>query len=143
MLRQVLSLSCLGLALASPIVTDVSAHVESRANAGWTSPPTQQDVVIKRDDIYHGNPDAWTRAAVIDGRQILKATPSFKEIVRQGLQKGDPRYDLLKAKAAKEFSEAIKKASDKVGYDLVGELGSVVIKGRAVPEITTLVMKEL
>lgn len=102
-------------------------------------------VRIDKNKIYYGNPSAWTRAAVVKGIQVVKATPSWKKMQQKGIRKGDPAYEIYFLRAKKEAVEAIQKAAGKYrpAYDLVGEVGSIVIQGRVVPNITQAVLAEL
>ena len=100
---------------------------------------------IDQTKIYYGNPNAWTRAAVVKGLTVIKATPAYKEMRRKGVRKDDPAYELYTTRAKEEAKEAIESAAQKYSpaYDLVGEVGAIVIPGRVVPNITETVLREL
>ncbi|MBK9388208.1 MAG: hypothetical protein IPN34_25595 [Planctomycetes bacterium] len=108
---------------------------------------SQQDskVRIEAERIYYGSPSAWTRAGVIDGSAVVRATAAWKEMEKRGVRRGDPAYDLYKHRAEKEARAAIEKVAkgQRPPYDLIGELGSIVIKGSVVPNLTEEIIQEL
>jgi hypothetical protein len=102
-------------------------------------------VRIEVERIYYGTPNAWTRAGVLDGTAIVRATAAWKEMERRGIRRGDPAYDLYKNRAEKEARAAIEKVAknQRPPYDLIGEIGSIAIKGGVVPNLTDDVILEL
>ena len=107
----------------------------------------QQDskVRIEVERIYYGSPNAWTRAGVIDGSAVVRATAAWKEMEKRGIRRGDPAYELYKNRAEKEARAAIEKVAkaQRPPYDLIGEVGSIVIKGGVVPNLTDEIIQEL
>jgi hypothetical protein len=125
----------------------ISARVAIATQDGTLQDGTLQDGKVKIDAerIYYGSPNAWTRAAVIDGAAVLRATAAWKEMEKKGVRRGDPAYELYKNRAEKEARAAIERVArmQKPAYDLIGEIGSIVIKGGVVPNLTDDVVGEL
>ncbi|MBL8898041.1 MAG: hypothetical protein JNM84_10460 [Planctomycetes bacterium] len=107
--------------------------------------PQDSKVRIEAERIYYGSPSAWTRAAVIDGSAVVRATAAWKEMEKRGVRRGDPAYELYKNRAEKEARAAIEKVAkgQRPPYDLIGEIGSIVIKGGVVPNLTDEIVLEL
>lgn len=107
--------------------------------------PQDGKVRIEAERIYYGSPSAWTRAAVIDGSAVVRATAAWKEMEKRGIRRGDPAYELYKNRAEKEARAAIEKVAkaQRPPYDLIGEIGSIVIKGGVVPNLTDEIVLEL
>ena len=82
---------------------------------------------------------------VIDGSAVMKATAAWKEMEKRSIKRGDPEYDLYKNRAEKEARVAIDRIAknQKPPYDLIGEIGAIVIKGGVVPNLTDDVLQEL
>jgi hypothetical protein len=113
------------------------------ARAGFAQQDSKVRIEVER--IYYGSPNAWTRAAVIDGSAVVRATAAWKEMERRGIRRGDPAYELFKNRAEKEARGAIEKVAkaQRPPYDLIGEVGSIVIKGGVVPNLTDEIIQEL
>lgn len=144
----ILSLALVVSLMGSADPLDLRSATMSLAGESSSARATdQQDgkVKIDADRIYYGSPNAWTRAGVIDGAAIMKATASWKELEKRSIKKGDPEYDLYKIRAEKEAKTAIEKIAkqQKPPYDLIGEIGSIVIKGGVVPNLTDEIVQEL
>lgn len=139
-------------ALIAPAIDVELAQTELAAGevtcsrvAADVASPQDGKVKIDADRIYYGSPNAWTRAAVIDGAAVLRATAAWKEMEKKGVRRGDPAYELYKNRAEKEARAAIERVArqQKPPYDLIGEIGSIVIKGGVVPNLTDEVVGEL
>jgi len=96
---------------------------------------------INRDKLYHGDPDDFTKAGCIAADKVYLLIPAYAEIVDKGLTQDDPEYWILMNKANEVFKRALSKTEDDHEYDLIGELGSIVINGKKAPDITAKVKK--
>ncbi len=100
--------------------------------------------VADRGKIYFGNPDQFTKPAVLCATSVFEQIPEYKEIKRRGLTSKDAEYWLLLDKANKKFYAAVKTVAKNDGYDLVGELGAIQAEeGYALPDITSAVIAAL
>ncbi len=99
------------------------------------------DVEIDENKIYYGDADDFEKAGVIKIVKVFKAIPEYVQAQKKG--KDDPQYYILLEKANQKFSSALEKVAGEKGYDLIGEAGSIKIKGKKVPDITSLVIKAL
>ena len=96
---------------------------------------------IDKDKIYHGDPEDFTKAGCIAADKIYILIPAYKEIVDKGLTQDDPEYWILMNKANETFKQALEETEDKHEYELIGELGAIVVKGKKAPNITRKVDK--
>lgn len=118
----------------------IASSFETRENG------TSEKAKVDETRIYYGNPNAWARAGVIDGKKVIRSTPAWKEMNDKGVVKGSPEYDLYKYRAQREMRDAIEliaKSDSTKPYDLVGEVGAIVIKGNTVPDLTTRIIEKL
>lgn len=125
------------LVLAAAALLLVSAI--ERAESG-ASPPAS-DVEIDRTKIYHGDPDDYTKPGVISASKVYDEIPEYKEIKEKGLTPADPKYWILMKKADKTCKKALEQTETEHGFDLIGEVGSIKIKGKKVPDITKKVVE--
>lgn len=100
-------------------------------------------ITIDKAGIYYGDPTDFEKPAVVDVDEIYMSIPEYQEIVDEDLDRSKPKYLMLMRAASKKFRTALKKAAKAKGYDLIGGLGSIKIKGKKVPEITDLVISKL
>ncbi|MEQ8763073.1 MAG: hypothetical protein RL885_04045 [Planctomycetota bacterium] len=91
--------------------------------AAETTPDDVQ--VVDKKKVYFGDPDNFSRPAVISAKKIFDEIPAYKQIKEEGLDKNDPRYWTLLEKANKVFKRVVKKVAENGGYDLVAEVGSL------------------
>ncbi|MHC4600793.1 MAG: hypothetical protein ACYS47_17515 [Planctomycetota bacterium] len=99
------------------------------------------DVKINEKKIYYGDPDDFEKPGVIRIVKVFKAIPEYQEAKKKG--KDDPEYYILLEKANEKFFTALERVADDKGYDLIGEVGAIKIKGKKVPEITSAVIDAL
>ncbi len=128
------------IVLAGMAVTPLALATfgESARTAGDEKPAKQVDPA----DVYYGDAKKWEKPAEVKPDDVYAKIDEYKQIVDEGLKPGDPKYDILMAKASKRFTGAVKKAAKDGGYDLVARVGSV--KGVAgVPDITSDVIEKL
>ncbi len=98
---------------------------------------------IDRTKIYYGNPDAFRAPAVVKASTVIKGTADYKTIQKEGVKKGTPRYEHLMEKATGTFKTVLGETAKALGKDLVGEIGAIVIKGKAPVDITAKVVARL
>lgn len=122
--RTVLTLlAALGLAL-----TAVAQGVE-----------TADDAVV-----YFGSTSACTKPAEINFKKVRDATPEWKKIRSDGVQKGTARYSLLISDMKKRMKRLCKKVAQDKGNDCVVKEGDITdAKGLTVDDLTDAVVKLL
>jgi len=87
---------------------------------------------VDRAKVYYGNPDAYTKPAVVHAPTVFKHIEAYKKIEQEGIKKDSARYFLLMQEANQAFREAVKKVALQEKVDLVGEKGTVrVVEGEA------------
>ncbi len=91
---------------------------------------------IDADKIYYGDAQKYSRPAVVDAARVYRRIPAHQEILARRLTRNDPDYWPLMRKASQAFVKALKKVCQEKGYDLVGEVKTIVIDGQPAPEIT-------
>lgn len=100
-----------------------------------------KDAEINEGKIYYGDSSSFTKAGVIRISTVFGKIPEYREAQRKG--KDDPEYFILVEKANQKFQLALQSAAGAHGYDLIGEVGAIKIKGETVPNITDLVVEAL
>lgn len=101
-------------------------------------------LIIDRARIVFGDPDgAVDRVAVIDAAKVRSRTAAWQALESEKIPAEDPRRARLMEEAEQAVREAAAKVADADGYDLIGEVGSIIIRGRSVPEITSRVIAAL
>jgi hypothetical protein len=115
--------------------------VASALRAGDDDAPPAYKVADK-GKVYYGNPDSFSRPAVIASARVWSEIPEYKEILSKKLTGKDPEYWILLDKANRKFFKAISKVAAGKGHDLVAESGAVAGEP-APPNITDEVIKAL
>ena len=103
----------------------------------------KKKVEIDEANIYYGDVNDFESPAMVDADAVFDEIPEYREIIERDMDESNPRYLVLMRAASKRFRKAISSAAAAKGYDLIGGLGSIKIKGRNVPDITALVIKKL
>ena len=99
---------------------------------------------IDKRKVYLGNPNSFMSPAEIRVAAVFNVIPEFRQISKENLTPRDARYWLLLNKANKRFNKALKATSEKYGYDIIAEAGTIgVYNGKPVPDITGEVLVEL
>ncbi len=99
--------------------------------------------VLNPTKIYYGKPKISQKPAVVKLKKVYKHIPAYQRILAEGLQKSDALYHLLIAEASRSFRKALKKVATEKGYDLIGESGAILVKGKSLVDITKLVIKKI
>ena len=92
--------------------------------------------------VFFGDPAKWEKPAEVDPDAVYAKIDEYKQITDEGLQPGDPKYEILMTKASRKFRHAIRKTAKDGGYDLIAKTGSVKGAG-TVPVITQDVIGNL
>ena len=100
-----------------------------------------KDVEINEAKIYYGDPDNFQKASVLKMKTVFNKIPEYREALKRG--KDDPQYYILLEKANQKFFAAMESVAGTEGYDLIGEIGAIKIKGKKVPVITKKVIEAL
>lgn len=98
---------------------------------------------IDADKIYYGDAKKYNNPAVVDAAKVYRHIPAHQEIIERKLTRDDPDYWPLMRKASQAFVRALRKICREKGYDLVGEVRSISIDGKTVPDITAQVISKL
>ncbi len=111
--------------------------------SGLVSAAGASRIRINEGDIYLGDPDEFKKPAVVDVDAVYARIPEYRQILEKNLDSTSPRYLFLLRAASDRLRKALDKCSRGRGYDLIGGLGSIRIEGKAVPNITSLVLRAL
>jgi Skp family chaperone for outer membrane proteins len=94
--------------------------------------------------VLFGSARVCQKPAEVDYRALQEATPEFKTIERERLQKGSARYEILMAKMTQRVGVAVKEIARQQGYDCVVVKGSVKnANGLTVVDATAAVLTKL
>ena len=99
---------------------------------------------IDKSRIYFGNPDNFKKPGEIKLAQVFRAIPEYKTIKKENIKSSDAKYWILMRKANKRFKAALVAVNrdSRLGYDLIGEIGSIKIDAE-VPNITAEVIRKI
>ncbi len=136
-------LSAIAIVLAFVVATPSLAAPSFAIDGELESVAEKKKVTVDKEKVYLGSPSNFRKAAVVDLGKIFKETEAYKEIQREKLTKGDPKYRLLIVQANKTAKKAMAKLRDEQGYDLIVETGHLEIEGEDVPDITSEVIEAL
>jgi len=98
---------------------------------------------VDETQVYYGNATAFRAPAEVDVDRVYRAIPEYRTILDEKLTEKHARYTVLLLKATRKFRSAIKSAAKDGSYDLVGNTGAIVLKGKTVPDITEAVLKKV
>ena len=104
-------------------------------------PAVAGDKEVDKTKVYYGDPDNFSTPAVITLLTVFENIPEYVDAKKKS--EDDPEYYILLKKANEKFQKAVKKVATDEGYDLVGEVGTVKVKGKEVPDVTDKVVKAL
>ena len=94
--------------------------------------------VKDKNQIYYGDPDSFSKPAVLTASTVFDSIKEYKEIKDRKIKPDDPDYWILLNRANKRFYKAVKKTAEDKSYDLMGESGSIEAKdGAALPDATS------
>jgi len=155
-IRSFLLLIPLSLAMGSLAMGSVSAQVTaldgirvaSRVDVKVPGGGTEEGRGIKvrspRKNVLFGNAKRSKTPAVLDYKKALAATPEFRKIREDGIDKDSAEYAILKQKAVKRLKKVIVAMAVQEGRDCVVKKGAIRSKGdREVADLTSLVVSEL
>ena len=89
--------------------------------------------------VYYGKLDGAKKPAEVTAIQVFQNIPEYKQIIERGLSKDDPEYLALLSKANIKFSNAVRKAAQDSGCDVVVEKGDATFEGN----VTDLTQKAI
>ncbi len=103
--------------------------------------PADKDTEVDKKKVYYGNADNFKTPAVIELAKVFSNITEYQDAKKKS--EDDPDYYILLDKANQKFQKALEKAAKDGGYDLVGETGTVKVKGKTIPDITQKVIDSL
>ena len=82
--------------------------------------------------VYYGKLDGAKKPSEVTAKKVFEIIPEYKEIVERELSKDDPEYIALLNKANIKFFDAVRKAAQKSGRDVVVEKGYAQLEGEVI-----------
>ena len=82
--------------------------------------------------VYYGKLDGAKKPSEVTAIKVFENIPEYKEIMERGLSKDDPEYFALLNKANMKFFDAVRKAAQNSGRDVVVEKGSAQFEGEVI-----------
>ena len=112
------------------------------AVAGTYGIPSEQ---LDRKQVYYGAPSSFDNPAEVDYERIVRATPEYKEIQSDGIERGTGRYWILLSRASDRVGRLVSNVGNAEEYDLIASQGYLGCLDPAIPaeDITELVLAEL
>ena len=83
---------------------------------------------LDKKKIYWGNGDSFSKAGKVDYEKLIKATPEFKTMKDDKVERGSGKYWILMSQASDRVVKAVAHVGEKSDYDLIcakGYLGSL------------------
>jgi hypothetical protein len=98
---------------------------------------------VKR--IFWGDPGNFEKAAEVDYCDVVKATPQYREIKKEKIERGTGKYWILVSQASDLAVRAIAETARKSHYDLIAASGYLGGLQPAIPaeDITADVIKHM
>ena len=122
----------------------VASRVDVKVPGGGTEEGRGIKVRSPRKNVLFGNAKRSKTPAVLDYKKALAATPEFRKIREDGIDKDSAEYAILKQKAVKRLKKVIVAMAVQEGRDCVVKKGAIRSKGdREVVDLTSLVVSEL
>lgn len=92
------------------------ALMASTVYADSTTIPKEQ---LDKKKIYWGNGESFNKAGKIDYEKIIKATPEFKTMKEEKIERGSGKYWILMSQASDRVVKALAHVGEKSDYDLI------------------------
>ena len=101
--------------------------------------------VLDKGKVYYGDCASFEKPATVSADDVFPYIREFKLIKERKLNENDPEYWVLLLQANEVFRQALKKAAESSGHDLVVERGAIraTAAGKTVPDVTQLVIVEV
>jgi len=111
------------------------------ASASQSIPEAQ----IDDQQIFWGSPVDFDTPGEVDLDAVLEATPEYKEIRRENVQRDTARYWILLGNATNRAIRAVATVAEESGYDLVAKKGYLTSLDPPIAsdDITKLVLQKL
>ena len=74
---------------------------------------------IDQKKVYWGNCNSFTKAGKVDYKEIIKATPEFKTIKKDKIERGSGKYWILMSQASDRVVKALAYVGEESEYDLI------------------------
>ena len=84
--------------------------------------------VTDSEKVLHGSASQCLKAAVVDYKKLREATPEYKQIRKQAIEKGTAQYEILSQQITTRIRDLLRDYCKTKGYDCV------VVKGYVKPE---------
>ena len=79
--------------------------------------------VTDSEKVLHGSANQCLKAAVVDYKKLRQATPEYKQIKKQGIEKGTAQFEILSQQITTRIRDLLRDYCKSKGYDCV------VVKG--------------
>lgn len=95
--------------------------------------------------VYWGTTSGFEKAGEMNYERILKATPEYKELKKDKVERGTGKYWILMSQASDRTNRAISQVGQESDYDLIAVQGYLGNLQPAIPaaDITDLILDEL
>ena len=98
---------------------------------------------VDRAKVYHGNPDAFSKPAVVKSLTVFQNIKAYKTIEDEKIKSDSARYFLLLKEANEVFRTALTEVAKAEKVDLIGEVESIKADDPkvVVPDLTEKMVK--
>jgi hypothetical protein len=100
---------------------------------------------VERSKVYHGNPDAFAKPAVVKSLTVFQNIKAYKTIEEEKVSSESARYFLLLKEANEVFRTALATIAKEEKVDLIGEVGAIKAEDPKVslPDVTQKMVKSV
>ncbi len=78
---------------------------------------------VDKKKIFWGSADSFNKAGKVDYEEIIKATPEFKTMKDEKIERGSGKYWILMSQASDRVVKALAHVGEKSDYDLICSKG--------------------
>lgn len=120
----------------------VSVALPAMALAETFAIPAEQ---LDRKQVYFGAPSSFENPAEVDYERLVRATPEYREIESDRIQRGTGRYWILLSRASDRVGRVVTSVGASEDYDLIAAAGYLGGLEPAIPakDITDTVLEAL
>ena len=99
--------------------------------------------ISAKGNILRGNSHSFTAIGSVDRKTVFQSIPAYQQIQRERLNRTDPQYHFLLAKANRDFNQTLDRICKLYKLDLIVEKGSIRAVGIKVYDVTGVMSRLL
>jgi hypothetical protein len=123
------------------VLTALLAGLTGAAAVTYSIPPDQLDA----KKVFWGEPSNFAKPGEVAYEDVIKATPEYKELKEEKVEKGTGKYWILLSKASDRAVQAISSFGEDTEFDLIAAEGYLSSLNPSIPaeDVTKLIIKSM